>query len=286
MLQSVSSMKFMRRLFYLIFVGILAVSCFGDGPTYQSSYTLEAGFEYSFDYPSTFRPDSLWFDVAAGSGIRCNDLAFFHKLNADKTEVIGGFMASYQEMPKSPKVEEDTDEETEENEGQSSESENPEESEESQEPKEVIKTYRAYLKTPGTVRNTYLVFRDSDNMPEHDMWFLMNEYGTCVMENCLVTNTLEVAEAIAANFEKGDKLVLKATGWHNGASTGKAEISLADFSSQKDSIVSKWTQFDLSDLGAVEYVDFEVEVQSAKTNMEIPTYFCIDNVKASINVSY
>lgn len=291
MLQSVSSMKFMRRLFYLIFVGIMAVSCFGDGPSYQRSFTLDANFEYSFEYYSTFRPDSLWFDVQTGAGIGYGDMAFFHKLNADKSEVAGGFLASYQEMPKAPKQTETSDVEIEdENQPQdSADSESPEEPvepEEPAEPVEVVKTYRAYLKNPGTARNTYLVFRDSENMPEHDIWFMQKEYGTCVMDKCYVTNTLEVAEAVAANFEKGDKLVLKATGWLDGTKTGSAEFTLAEYSSQKDSIVSKWTQFDLSDLGAIEYVDFAMEIQSDKTDMQIPTYFCIDNVMSSINISY
>lgn len=286
MLQSVSSMKFMRRLFYLILSGVMAVSCFGEGPTYQKSFTLDASFEYSFDYSTAFRPDSLWFDVATGSGIGYGDMAFFHKLNADKTAVVGGFMASYQEMPKSPAAPETPEEDAESESQDPADSERPQEPAEPEEPVEVIKTYRAYLKTPGKVRNTYLVFCDSENMPEHDVWFMLKEYGTCVMDKCFVTNTLEVAEAVAANFEKGDRLVLRATGWLDGAKTGNAEFTLADFSSQRDSIVSKWTQFDLSDLGAIEFVDFEVEVQSDKADMQIPKYFCIDNVMSSVNVSY
>ena len=265
----------MKRIIYFISILLLTASCFGDEPTYQRSFSLVADFEYSFDYEETFGPDSLWFDSVTGAGVGYMDLAFFHKLNDEKTDVLGGFMVSYQEMPK--KVEDKKEDGGDTEDG--SDLEEPE-------VVEVDKTCRAYLLKPLSNRNTYLVFRDSDHMPEHDVEFINAPYGTCIMESCYITNTLEVAEAVAATFEKGDKLVVRATGYKDGMKTGTAEAALAEFSSQKDSIVSSWTRFNLSTLGAVNFVEFEMEVQSEKGAGKVPTNFCLDNMNASINISY
>jgi hypothetical protein len=43
-----------------------------------------------------------------------------------------------------------------------------------------------------------------------------------------------------------------------------------------------WTPFQLSSLGTVDYVDFEV----VSTNPEVPGYFCLDGYLASIKVEY
>lgn len=269
----------MKRILYFISIVLLTSSCFfGDEPTIEKSYTLVANFEYSFDYSKEFGADSTWFDTATGAGIGYGDLAFYHKLNEEKTDVLGGFMVSYQEMPKAPATDEDDN----------IKPETPEEGPDPEEPEvvEVNKTYRAYLLNPSKNRNTYLVFRDSDKMPDHDVEFLYADYGTCVMESCYVTNTLEVAEAVAQNFKKGDKLVVRATGYKDGVKTGSSEVSLAEFSSQKDSIVSSWTLFNLANLGAVTFVEFEMDIQSENADGKIPALFCMDNMKASINISY
>ena len=283
----------MKRIFYLIVSLFIVASCFGDGPSYQKSYTLNVTFEYPDSYYSTiFTPDSLWFDKEAGAGIGYNDMAFFEKLNSSKTELLGGWMLSYQEMPSAKKVVDDEEEEGSE-----------EDPDVKPEVLVVDKTYRAYLDSTSTKRNTYVVFKETANMPDHDVQFMMAEYGTCVVESCTVTNTLEVAEAVAANFEKGEKLIVKASGFisqrdENGKiakdangkpllkQTGTAQISLAEFSAQKDSIVSKWTTFDLTALGSVEYIDFEVLVETDKEGMVIPNNFCMDNLVSSINIEY
>lgn len=272
----------MKRFFYLIAVVFMASSCLGDGPTYEKSYTLNVNFEYSFDYSQTFGPDSLWIDTVNGVGIGYMDMAFYQKLNADKTELLGGFLVSYQEMPKSPQTDK------EESSGQDDLGQDEESSGQDDNVAETVpvdKTWRAYILEPSKTRNTYVVFHDTDEMPEHDVEFLLPDYGTCVMSECYVTNTLAVAEAVASQFETGDKLVVRATGYLGGLKTDSAEITLAEFSSQKDSIVSKWTKFDLSRLGSVQYVDFEVLVHSANP-LSVPADFCMDNMVSSVNVSY
>ena len=91
-----------------------------------------------------------------------------------------------------------------------------------------------------------------------------------------------MAYRIANTFVDGDKLTLKATGYLDGVKTASAVIDLAEFSAQKDSIVSTWTRFDLGALGNVDYVDFDV----ISTKEDMPAYFCLDGFVASVTISY
>ena len=132
--------------------------------------------------------------------------------------------------------------------------------------------------------NSYMVFYqnpDSSKMPEHDVLFMIQENGACQAQVCYVNNTSYVAYKAAQTFAPGDRITLTATGYLKGAKTGEASMMLADFSAQKDSIVSKWTAFDLTKLGVFDAVDFNV----ASTNEEVPAYFCMDNFAAQITIS-
>ena len=89
-------------------------------------------------------------------------------------------------------------------------------------------------------------------------------------------------------FERGDKLTLKATGYLDKKETGSAEIALADYTQNdksgvpKDSIVSVWTTFDLTKLGTVDEVKFEMQ----SGDKEISKYFCLDDFLATISLEY
>lgn len=248
----------MRRILFFIAAAFMLSSCFDMETTSSRTYQLVATFEYSTAVvEDTFGQDSLCFEKKYGEGIGYDNLGFYHKLNAGKTMVDGGFLLSRFIMPASKNTENLTNNE-----------------------------YRAYVidKAAG-LKNTYLVFKqnpDKNLMPEHSMVFAASDFGTCTMTGCYVTNTVEVMEAVSETFELGDRLTLRATGYLDGKKSKSAEFLLADFSAQKDSIVSRWTGFDLSDLGSVEYVDFELE----STKPSIPMNFCLDNVIASVDISY
>ncbi len=246
----------MKRIIFILSMALMAVSCFNLDTKSEQSYTLVASFEYTgMNYAEKFGADSLFFDnTNEGLGLGFQDLAFYHKLDAGKTDVLGGFLASYL----SPvRAEEGGD-----------------------------NANRVYdVRAKKFTKNTYMVYRTSlqpSDMPVHDVEFISKKYGTCTMAGCYVTNTVEVADSLAANFEKGDRLTLKAVGYLDGKKTDSAEIALADFSAQKDSIVSTWTVFDLKKLGAVEYVEFTL----TSTKPDIPLNFCMDNMVAAINLSY
>ena len=98
-----------------------------------------------------------------------------------------------------------------------------------------------------------------------------------------------MAEEVAGKFVRGDKMTLKAIGYKDGKETGVAEIALADFTQNdktgqpKDSIVSRWTTFDLSKLAAVDKVRFEIEMLGES---DVQKYFCLDNLIADIAIEY
>lgn len=245
----------MKRLFFIISTVFLVSSCFDDIDGNRTTYALTADFQYK---DMEFKADSTFYNTLTPRGFGYDVLNFYHQLDADYIWFDGGFMLSCAEMPQSGVTE------------------------------GLMKEYRLYL-TPENNKdqkgNIYTVFYQNPNsslMPEHDVEFVYKENGSCVMLGCYVTNTVEVAEFAKENFKIGDRMTIKATGYLGGAKTGEADFTLVDFSAQKDSIVSKWTLFDLSKLGKVEHVDFEV----SSSNPDTPPYFCMDSMGASIELVY
>ena len=54
------------------------------------------------------------------------------------------------------------------------------------------------------------------------------------------------------------------------------------YAEAKDTVMYNWSVFDLSKLGDVDYIDFEV----MSTNPDVPEYFCMDGFLAAIQVEY
>lgn len=244
----------MKRLFLILFSVLLVSSCFDDGSGMSQSYTITADFQYS---DIKFYPDSTFFNTTTPAGFGYDVLNFYHQLDPGKVRVDGGFLLSCLEMPLS---------------GNTAELDN--------------NTYRCYLKDmKKKFNNIYTVYYQSEEaafMPEHDIQFPFISQGSCTLKRCFITNTVEVADYIRENFETGDRMTIKATGYHKGVKTDVVEFMLADFSAQKDSIVSAWTPFELEKLGAIEYVDFEV----VSTKEGTPAYFCMDELTFSAVLSY
>lgn len=236
------------------------VSCLSDGDYYQTS-PIYATFEYN---KVDFDADSLFFKTEQGYGIGWTYLGFLHKVDTLSWTFNGGVLLSAQKgklydpadtaaISKSDSLVFAQD------------------------------RFRLNSKKDTLNNNTYLVYYgnpDSSMMPTHDVEFLAKDFGTCQVYHCLVNNTAYVAHKVANTFEKGDRLTLKATGYLKGVKTGEASMNLADFSAQKDSIVSTWTSFDISKLGVIDCVDFAV----TSTKEEVPAYFCMDYFIASVTV--
>lgn len=239
----------------LLFFAVLAtvVSCLGES-TFSQSYTLVSTFEYDYsygyEYKTLFGSDSLYYDTTAKLGFGWDCLKYLHKINKDTDEFEGGFLLSYLNTPKSG------------TEGL------------------LNNQYRSCSQAPKTGHNTFAVFyqnADDSKNTDTDIEFQSGGVGTCVMSYCMVNNTVAVSDQVKELFSAGDELKLKATGWLDDKVTGSATIFLA-----KDTVMCNWTKFDLSSLGAVDKIDFEI-MSTKEIN---PAVVCIDDLTASISVSY
>jgi hypothetical protein len=242
----------MKKILILFIAAVCAVSCFDDGSGMGQKYKLVADFQYT---GATFRSDSTFVNYKDTVGFGYDVLNFYHHLDYGMVRAEGGFTISRAGMPKSGVTD------------------------------GLFNTYRAMIPADKSFDNIYVVYRQNPEetlMPEHDVTFSFIQYGTCTMVGCYVTNTVEVVNFIKKHFSKGDRLAIKAVGYLNGQKTGEAEMVLAEFSEKKDSLVTNWSAFDLKQLRSVEHVDFEL----VSTNPNIPEYFCIDELLASIIVSY
>ena len=252
--------KVFNQLVVVFFAALSVVSCLSEAD-YSQTAVVSASFEY---VNAPFDTDSLFYKSNMGAGIGWGSLGFMHKVDTTSWTFEGGVLLSCKEgtlydpadtvaMAKSDSLVYAQD------------------------------LYRVNSVRDSLLNNKYLVYYgnpDQDMMPEHDVEFLAADFGTCTAYQCFVNNTGYVAYKVAQTFEPGDRLTLKATGYLAGAKTGEASITLADFSAQKDSIVSKWTTFDLSKLGNFDYIDFDV----ISTKEEVPAYFCLDYFVASVTI--
>lgn len=242
----------MRNILAFIATAVFAASCLGTS-VYNDAYTSYATFEY--DYSTMFGSDSLYFETKYGLGFTWdNYLAFGHKVDTESSEFKGGFLVSCLSVPES---------------GSTELLDNNE--------------YRASQTYVPPLRNTYLVFTKTESMPEKHFWFNYIQRdlkGTCAPQFVRVNNTVEVVNAIKDTFQDGDVMVLKATGYLDDKSTGEAQIRLAEFtSSQKDSVVTSWTVFDLSKLGLVDKINFDFVLPEGS---DVPQAVCMDDFTANL----
>lgn len=243
----------MKKFIFLLLTAFVMTSCFEDRPNYSSEYVLAATFEYAnFDMEALFGTDSLHFDEHYGLGLGWNDLAFYHKLNEPKTEFQGGFILSCLKGSVADAVTE-------------------------------LKHNDLYrVNAPADSSRTYMVFHSTESMPAHDVEFTGYGYGSCKMVGCFVNVPKLVADAAWKNFKDGDSLVLKATGYVGENKTGEASINLITFTEAKDSVMANWTPFDMTKLGEVQYVEFELKSSSDL----VPEAFCMDNMVANVKIEY
>ena len=253
--------KILNHLVVVFFAALSAVSCLPDGD-YSQTAVVVATYEYT---EAPFDSDSLFYKSDKGLGIGWGTLGFMHKVDTTSWTFEGGFLLSRQKgtlydpadtaaLSKSDSL------------------------------ARVHDLYRVNAVKDTVNNNSYLVFcqnPDSSKMPERDVLFMIEENAAAQAQMCFVNNTSYVAYKAAQTFVPGDRITLTATGYLKGAKTGEVSMLLADFSAQKDSIVSKWTAFDLTKLGVFDAIDFNV----ASTREEVPAYFCMDNFAAQVTIS-
>ena len=259
----------MKKTLFIFIAFLSLASCLKDGG-FSDTRPVYATFEYSgMDYTKLFGKDSLFFESDGGYGLGWEYLAFLHKVDTSVTDnwvFQGGVMLSYLK-------------------GKTFDPADSLSMAQSDSLMSADNRFRANSPADPFFGRTYLVYHQNQDpalMPQHDIEFLASMVGTCQPLVCYVNNTNYVAYKVAQAFEDGDRLTLKATGYLKGAKTGEVSMELADFSAKKDSIVSTWTKFDLSDLASVDFVDFEV----LSTKEDVPGDFCLDYFVTSVTISY
>ena len=246
----------MKKILFFVAVAISMVSCL-DGGSFRQSYRADITFECSSDvYANSFK-DSLYV-LSEGDGFvyLSYPLVFMQKQISGTYQ--GGFLMSYLVGEANGKLDKEP---------------------------AVNDAYRVHAASGANGSKTYAVYYENpvESMrPKYDVEFGYKGLGTCTLIGCYVNNTTLVARKVMEYFKDGDKLVLKAKGTLPDGTVKETGIVLAEYTEAKDSIMYNWTVFDLSKLGAVDYVDFEV----VSTNPDVPGYFCLDGYLASLDISY
>ena len=110
-------------------------------------------------------------------------------------------------------------------------------------------------------------------------------FGYFSIESLMVTNstyayrTIKNGNAFSRKFGNGDwfKVIIK--GFKNEIQTGSVEYFLADFRDGKNILLNKWAKVDLTSLGEVDKVSFNLESSDVgQWGMNTPAYVCIDNI--------
>ena len=107
--------------------------------------------------------------------------------------------------------------------------------------------------------------------------------GFYITNSSYAYNSLTGGDSFAKKFEKGDWFLLTITGYDaNDEVTGTKEYYLADLRDAKKAyIINDWRYVDLSGLGAVAKIGFELtSSDTGAYGMNTPAYFCFDNFGA------
>lgn len=118
-------------------------------------------------------------------------------------------------------------------------------------------------------------FKDGDSYIVQGLYVTNSTYAYLSMKN---------GDDFAKKFEEGDwfKLEVSGKGASNNA-TQVIEIYLADFRNGKNEILNTWKWVDLSGLGAIKSLNFELSsTDNGDWGMNTPSYFCIDGIEAVI----
>lgn len=244
----------MKKFFTFIAVAFSLISCLGDGETFSQSYPFDITFEFTDQiYTGSFSKDSIYV-LKEGEGFTYGNIPVFLGEKQSSGTFKGGFLMSYLKGEKDGALTKEANDND---------------------------TYRVYAEKGQNGSRTYAVFYDNPDqslMPQYDVEFGYKDVGVCTMYGCYVNNTTLVARKVKEHFTEDDRLTLTATGYKHDGTKVETSIVLA----KKDTIMYNWSVFDLSKLGGVDYMDFEV----TSTNPAVPEYFCMDGLAGHIAISY
>lgn len=261
---------------------LVTASCMKGGTGIKINYVLEDTVEYSNE-DELFKDGATYFLFAdpeipgEESGFLSSNVnLYFSKMSYGMLE--GGFCLSKQSWEKPSSDNTDT---------------------ETSEPGE----YSVYGQngTNGSA-NTFFYFRQTLDMPEHDMAFASASIGTYTPIRVSVCNSAATVRAIrgtdvnAATFNLAGDYSLTVTGYLNGQKTGTATLLLAgkgksklpatEENPQRDSIITSWSTMDLSGLGNIDYIDFDLSFSDTQDEgLFRYTDVCIDKLTATVNIN-
>lgn len=157
----------------------------------------------------------------------------------------------------------------------------------------VIYPYRVWGVRSVQGDNIYAFWHDAENeslMPEHD--FITDIYfgdddSYIIPQFVYVKNTQQVVNEvryglnIGTPFQEGDYITLSFKGFFRDKGTGTVSVNLADFKTYRDSVMTVWTPIDLTSLGKVDAIDFEIT-----SNRPVSKDFCFDNLVVNTHIEY
>lgn len=120
---------------------------------------------------------------------------------------------------------------------------------------------------------------------EYDWQIYLSGYdvGTCSMKGLYIDNVSKTIKAIEDKpLQDGDYLTVTITGYLNKAAGSSVSVDLVRNDSMKRTVITKWTEVDLSSLGNVDALKFTVETNRT----DFPRSFCLDNLTASVHIEY
>lgn len=238
----------MNRILGILIFAALTASCLGES-TFNTTYIPIITFDTS---DSNFNEDSLYFDTHYKIGFGWDSFMFYHKIDVAFSDFKGGFLLSALNIPRS---------------GQT----------------EALRNNQYRANSKGV--NKFAVFALTDDMPKNHFEFVYNTSGglkgTCSPAAVRVNNAVAVADSVRAFFVPGDKMVLRLTGYLNNKETGHSDIVLAERATDRDSIVSKWTEMNLGALGSIDEIRLDFILPEGS---KVPKIACLDSLVASVNL--
>jgi hypothetical protein len=132
--------------------------------------------------------------------------------------------------------------------------------------------------------NVYAVYIQN-SIPEYGWRIFLSGFdvGTCYMTGFMIDNTSKTIKAIEDNpLEDGDYLTVTVTGYLNETQGESVTVDLVKNTSMTRTVVTGWTEVDLSSLGLVDALSFSVETNRS----DFPKSFCMDNLTSKVHVEY
>ncbi len=145
-------------------------------------------------------------------------------------------------------------------------------------------------------QNYFMIFQDDADAVtklETPLLYAYCLYGDAYPQYVYVNNTIQTVACACGLVEdcvltSEDWLKVTFTGYaysdtEDGSAevTGSVEFYLLDFRTVPQTLVSEWTEVDLTDLDYLDYIDIEV----TSSNSALPKIFCLDDFYSTVTVA-